>query len=344
MVEFLELPEATRRQIIEQVNARTGMSVKAIEKDWWVTLVLRALFSLPMREHFVFKGGTSLSKAWKLIQRFSEDIDIALSPEAFGREYLLAPSHSYVKMLKREGCAYTSAIIKNELQAQLFAMGLPQDLISIEVEEVRPELPDKDPQTLFVRYPSLYDPSIYVAETVKVEFGVRSLKEPFADVEIQSIIAEVFPTRGYAESPFSVRAVEPRKTFVEKLMLLHEKFASGEENIVVAERQSRHLSDLVRMMKRGIAQQVFDDPGLYTVLLQHRRYYVRLKNVDYDGMQMEHLWIIPPRAAMESFRKDYETMRLEMLYGESPDFDTLIDELRLLNGMINRGSQQNNNE
>src|SRR5258708_33146311 len=112
MVEFLQLPENLRRQIIEQVNVRTGMSLKAIEKDWWVTLVLKALFSLPMRQHFIFKGGTSLSKAWKLIERFSEDIDIALSPEAFGREYRQTPSHSYVKTLKKEGCVYTSNVIK----------------------------------------------------------------------------------------------------------------------------------------------------------------------------------------------------------------------------------------
>ena len=193
MIEFLQLPENQRRQIIEQVNARTGMSLKAVEKDWWVTLVLKALFSLPMREHFIFKGGTSLSKAWKLIERFSEDIDIALAPEAFGREYRKAPSNSYIKTLKKEGCAYTTNIIKNALQGQLAAMGVPAGLITIDAEQVNPTMPDKDPQTLFVRYPSLYDPNLYIAEAVKVEFGVRSLREPFAEVPIQSIIAECSP-------------------------------------------------------------------------------------------------------------------------------------------------------
>lgn len=334
MIEFLQLPEALRRQIIEQVSARADMSVKSIEKDWWVTLVLKALFSLPMRQHFVFKGGTSLSKAWKLIERFSEDVDIALAPEAFGRKYERTPSHSYVKALKKEGCAYTSTVIKNALGEQLANMGIPPGMITLELEEVDPKMPDKDPQTLFVRYPSLYEPNPYIADIVKLEFGVRSLKEPFADVAIQSIIAEVFPTPSYTEKPFTVAAVEPRKTFMEKLFLLHEKFSTERENIIIAERQSRHLSDLVRMTNLGIAQQAFDDQNLYSTLLQHRCHYVRLKNVNYESMSMTNLWIIPPPIVMEQYRRDYEAMRREMLYSTSPDFDTLVDQLRELNGNL----------
>ncbi|HEX9514125.1 MAG TPA: nucleotidyl transferase AbiEii/AbiGii toxin family protein [Puia sp.] len=340
MVEFLQLPENQRRQIIEQVNSRTAMSLKAVEKDWWVTLVLKALFSLPMRQHFIFKGGTSLSKAWKLIERFSEDIDIALAPEAFGRDYRKAPSNSYVKTLKKEGCAYTTNIIKDALQEQLAAMGVPAGLITIDAEEVNPIMPDKDPQTLFARYPSLYDPNLYIAEAVKVEFGVRSLKEPFAEVPIQSIIAEVFPNPSYSETPFLVTAVEPRKTFMEKLFLLHEKFSIVREDVLVQERQSRHLSDLGSMTRQGIAQQVIDDQNLYDVLLEHRRHYVRLKNVDYEGMHIAGLRIIPPPALMGQFRQDYETMLTEMIYGDAPDFDTLIDQLTELNGLLIKNGQQ----
>jgi predicted nucleotidyltransferase component of viral defense system len=79
MIEFLQLPEERRRTFITQAATETGMTEKAVEKDWWVTLILRAIFTLPMAENFVFKGGTSLSKGWKLIQRLSEDIDIALA-------------------------------------------------------------------------------------------------------------------------------------------------------------------------------------------------------------------------------------------------------------------------
>ena len=219
-------------------------------------------------------------------------------------------------------------------------MGVPAGLISIDAEDVNPIMPDKDPQTLFVRYPSLYDPNLYIAEAVKVEFGVRSLKEPYAEMPVQSIIAEVFPNPSYSETPFLITAVEPRKTFMEKLFLLHEKFSIAREDFMVQERQSRHLSDLGSMTRLGIAQQVIDDQNLYEVLLEHRRHYVRLKNVDYERMHMAGLRIIPPPALMGQFRQDYETMLTEMIYGDAPDFNTLIDQLRELNGLLITNGQK----
>jgi hypothetical protein len=131
MIEFLRLPEERRRQYIRQVNIETGMSEKAVEKDWWVTLVLKAVFALPMSQHFVFKGGTSLSKGWKLVERLSEDIDIAIAPEAFGKVYKAEPSHSYVKQLKKEGALFTSSVIASDLYLRLRQMSVPEDLFSI---------------------------------------------------------------------------------------------------------------------------------------------------------------------------------------------------------------------
>ena len=148
MNKFLQFTEDERRILTTQVSTKLGLPAQAVEKDWWVTLVLKALFSLPMRKHFIFKGGTSLSKGWKLIERFSEDIDIALSPEAFGRTYEATPSHSYVKTLKREGCAYTSTVIREALEKELANMGVPAGTVQIEAEEILPTMRDKDPQTL----------------------------------------------------------------------------------------------------------------------------------------------------------------------------------------------------
>ena len=108
MIKWLSLTDAQRRITLEQASVRSGIQVKAIEKDWWVTLCLQALFSTPYGEHFIFKGGTSLSKGWKLIQRFSEDIDIALDPRAFGMEYIETPTKSQVKKMKRAGCNFTT--------------------------------------------------------------------------------------------------------------------------------------------------------------------------------------------------------------------------------------------
>ena len=217
-------------------------------------------------------------------------------------------------MLKKEGCTYTSTVIKVALANKLIELGVAADMVVIEAEAVNPEMQDKDPQSVYVHYPTLFDSSPYVPNAVKVEFGVRSLKEPFATVPIRSILAEETQSPSFTEAPFSVTAVEPRKTFMEKLMLLHEKFQTGMSSDEKGERQSRHLSDLHELHRKGIAAQAIQDTALYSQLLEHRR-----------------LLFLPPPPLLELFRKDYALMQVEMIYGDALDFDTLIQELRTLN-------------
>lgn len=333
MIQFLQLPDDEKRILISQVSTQLGLTTQAIEKDWWVTLALRALFSLPMNNHFIFKGGTSLSKGWKLIDRFSEDIDIALSPEAFGMSYLSQPSHSYVKKLKREGCAYTNNIIKSVLQNALIKMGIIESDFNIIEDDVQINQPDKDPQTLFLYFKSLFEPSGYLLDPIKIEFGVRALREPFSPVSIKSILGENIVNDAYKELPFKVVAVEPRKTFIEKMMLLHEKYLQG-INISNAERQSRHLYDLYCMNKKGFTKEVINDHELYQLLLQHRSNYVRLKTVDYSQMDLKQLKFIPPNEHQDFFKNDYNIMREQMIYGDTPDFRKIIMGLVNLKEMI----------
>lgn len=116
MIGWLELTDEQRRTMVEQAAIRSGINAKAIEKDWWVTLTLKVLFQSSYAEFLVFKGGTSLSKCWKLIERFSEDIDMALDPAAFGMSYEENPSKRYVEKLRRRGCEFTSNELKIELE------------------------------------------------------------------------------------------------------------------------------------------------------------------------------------------------------------------------------------
>ncbi len=333
MNNLLTFDQERQKALIAQVATKLALPVQAVEKDWWVTIVLEAIFSLPMSKHFIFKGGTSLSKGWKLIERFSEDIDIALSPEAFGKTYEAEPSNRYVKLLKKEGCEYTSTVILKALEKQLSAMGIPAGMLTIEAEEVHPERPDKDPQTLYVKYPSLFEAGGYLLEPIKIEFGVRSLREPFESVHIVSMLKEETDSSAYQETPFTVFAVAPRKTYMEKMMLLHEKYIYG-INPDKAKRQSRHLSDLYKMDLRGITEQVIEDQELYEALLKHRSTYVRLKGVNYTEMKIHQLRIIPPDEILEFFKSDYEVMQGEMMYGDVPDFIMLIERLKDISGKI----------
>ena len=330
MTGWLKLRDNQRRETLNQTQLLTGINVKALEKDWWVTLVLKALFQTEMAEHFMFKGGTSLSKGWKLIPRFSEDIDIALHPKAFGREYVSNPSHSYVKQLKREGCAFTSIAIKDALQQSLLDLGVPGGMLKIIAEEVKPTMKDKDPQSLYIHYPSLYAPNPYLADVVKIEFSVRSLAEPSEMVHITSLLNEFFPNPAYAEIPFAVRTVVPRKTFIEKVLLLHEKFANPALSKLEGDRMSRHLYDLVTMMATPVMQEALNDRVLYDALIEHRAGYIRV--IDYNEMSVEILAFVPPEELIEVYRQDYSFMQANMIYRESLEFADLLSQLKWLNG------------
>lgn len=191
MTGWLTLTNEQRKATIDQAEQLSGISAKVIEKDWWVTLTLKALFSSIYSKYIVFKGGTSLSKCWKLIARFSEDVDIALYPEAFGMKYIENPSKSAVDRLKRKGCSFTSNELKQELEKQMSALGVPTGMVTTSAAVVAKNLPDTDPQTLYVKYPSLYTPSSYIADEVKVEASVRSLRTPYTTVAIHSHLMSI---------------------------------------------------------------------------------------------------------------------------------------------------------
>ena len=334
MIGWLQLTPEQRRTTLEQAYIRSGMQSKAIEKDWWVTLCLKALFHTPYAQYCLFKGGTSLSKAWKLIQRFSEDVDIALAPEAFGMNYTKTPSHSLVKNMKRRGCVFTSTVLKEAIETAFKGLGVPPGMVTVEAEAVPANRPDKDPQTLFIRYPSLFDPHPYLADEVKMEFGVRSFREPFNRVAIQSILSETFPNPAYPESPFEVTVVEPRKTLLEKMFLLHEKFHVGQLGAIQLERQSRHPYDIVSLLATPAAGAVLNDHSFYDRLLTHREHYIRLSGIDYAQMKPRSLRFFPHIEWVEAFRTDYEAMQRSMIYGDAPPFDELLRRLKFFNGQV----------
>lgn len=333
MIGWLTLTDDQRRTTLQQAFLRSNIEVQAIEKDWWVTLCLKALFRTPYAAFCIFKGGTSLSKGRKLIQRFSEDIDIALDPRAFGMEYQVNPSRSYVKRLKRNGCSFTSTLMKEALGQALLDLGLPDGKVTIEEKPVPADRPDTDPQTLYIRYHSLFDPHPYLAAEVKMEFGVRSLKEPYETVLIQSILNEVFPNPVYEETAFEVTAVDPRKTLLEKTFLLHEKFMQPYEKLLQDERQSRHLYDIVQLAATPSAAEALIDTDFYSILLQHREKYVDLGKIDYTTLHWSQLNFVPSIELLDHFKNDYEKMRV-MIYGDYPAFDDVLRKLKWFNGQF----------
>lgn len=324
MNNWIRIPEKERADILNSVATTTGLPNVAIEKDWWVTMVLRALFSCECAPHMVFKGGTSLSKAWNIIERFSEDIDIAIDRSFFGFEGELR--RKQITSLRRASCSYTKNNLKDELNNKLQEAGITGYSLSI------PESKDstQDPQIIEVNYNSLFAAGSYIQDKVMVEIGARSLMKPSEDVRLRSILANNYPETDFADVYFTVPTVIPQRTFLEKAFLLHEEFRKHLENVRV-NRMSRHIYDLEKLMDTDFAKDALNNPELYLAIVEHRKMLTAMKEVDYSTHVPEKINFVPPVAIIDLWRKDYETMQSNMIYGDSLPFDKLIDRLKELN-------------
>lgn len=327
---FIKISDDDKREIFRRTQAALELSQQIIEKDWWVTTVLRALFALPYAENLSFKGGTSLSKCWDLIERFSEDIDIAIDREYLGFGGVLSKTQISDK-LRRASCSFVREKLQYDLKEQLINLGINSVDFSIKVN-ITP-MSTTDPEIIEVEYHSLFDDIVYIKHKVIMEVSGRSMSEPIQKIELHSMIDEVFPDSPFSDSAFSIRAVIPQRTFLEKICLLHEEFAKSQEFIRI-DRMSRHLYDLEQIMRTSIAEEALSDSRLYQSVIEHRRMFIGLKEFDYDTLAPLFINIIPPTNIIELWRYDYEQMQETMIYGESLPFDRLIEQIKILNQRI----------
>lgn len=329
MEEWFKLSEEDRRIIINQVSAKTGLLPVAVEKDLWVMIALQAIFSTEIAPHLVFKGGTSLSKAWGIIERFSEDIDLAIDRSFFGFEGDL--NRTQVKNLRKTSCKYVDEKLPKLLKEALLKNGVKEFELSVtEFEES-----DTDPLALELRYNSLVEQQAYLQPRILIEISSRSLIEPFENRELSSIISEVYPDQKFIDKPVLIPTVTPTRTLIEKMFLLHEEFQKPKDKKIKSERMTRHLYDLSRLMDTDFLEKAIADKELYRTILQHRTQLTRISWVDYSKHDYKTLDFIPPPEIIAEYEKDYLAMKESMFYGETESFESLIKKLKKLKDRFN---------
>lgn len=329
---FLQLPDSEKIELINQMSEETKLPQVIIEKDIWVTAVLRALFGLSYAENLSFKGGTSLSKCFDLIERFSEDVDIAINREFFGFSGDTFTIKQISKNLRKSTCKFTRNILQFDLAKQMEADGVPANMFSITMN-ITP-VTTIDPEKIFVEYKSVFIASPYIKNTVVLEIGGRSMKEPLRKVDVQSFINKHFSQATFVEPPFVINVVVPERTFLEKVCLLHEEFSKPDE-LMRVERMSRHLYDLARMIDTPIAEKALANKELFESIVAHRRMFIAMKDFDYDTLQPVTINIIPPKSVIDKWEDDYKKMQM-MIYGELIPFSALIEKIMRLNEKINK--------
>lgn len=175
----------------------------------------------------------------------------------------------------------------------------------------------------------------YIRPKVIIEVSGRSMSEPVQTVSLHSYIDDVFKNAPFTELDFTVRAVVPERTFLEKLFLLHEEYHKPSADVRTS-RMSRHLYDICQIMETPISERALNDKILYLSVMEHRGGFIGLRGFDYSTLLPQTLNIIHPSEIMERWRQDYREMQNSMIYGDSPSYDDLISKLRSLNDEINR--------
>ena len=269
-----------------QISKSSNLPNYAVEKDWWVVQTLTILFELEIGKHLVFKGGTSLSKAWSLIERFSEDIDLAVDRSFFGYDGVLNKKKR--TELRKTGNQYIRETLFPELQIAFTNKGLTD--VRMELDDIKTN--DQDPVIIHIYYPNVIESPGYIKPRVQIEIGCRSLREPYENRSILSLVDTTYPTAIFTQHPVSVPSVIPERTLLEKIFLLHEEFQRPKEKERV-NRMSRHLYDVYQLSKTEHINNALANKELYETIVKHRFNFTKVGGVDYNLHQPQSINFIP---------------------------------------------------
>jgi hypothetical protein len=322
---YFALSKEDQGEVLEQARAKTGRPTHLLEKDVWVVWTLGALFKSPLAADLTFKGGTSLSKAYKIIDRFSEDVDLTydirkLIADLTGGEEFLAANRSQASKWTKAVRDRLPGWIASEVQPRLEA--------ALEREQLAATLEIGDPEhdKLLLRYPAIKQGSGYVSPLVTLEFGARSTGEPHQVLPVTCDMAG--HVNGVTFPVASPQVMSVARTFWEKATATHVYCAQGR---IRGERYARHWHDLAAIMRSAHFDAVITgDRTIGRSVAEHKSYFFSEKDaggdiIDYFAAVAGALQIVPQGAAREALATDYAKMlEDEIMVGDALPFDDLM--------------------
>lgn len=340
MTKYFDLDDNGKRLFIEQTAIKVGLPKTVVEKDLWVTLMLQVVFHLPFADKLVFKGGSSLSKVWGLINRMSEDIDLAYG-DNFGTFNGDSPTIKQIKKLRKASSIFVRTEFCDSLREAIVRLGLDAWCKVEAQEDGKGDNTYPEPRQVYVTYKSLFPEeygqmtSKYIKPTVMLEVSARSLMEPHADATVNSMLSEAYSQVDSQILHSNIRTALPAKTFLEKAILLHELFST--DRCANANRKSRHLYDLERMMDEPFACEAVTDDTLWHSISHHRKHYTSMKGIDYDTDIRKTITLLPPEEYMSTWEQDYNIMRVKMILAENAiPFNQMLERMTELQARFRR--------
>jgi len=336
---FFELSPDDRREALEQVRAQTGRPTHLLEKDVWVVWTLRALFESPLAADLTLKGGTSLSKVYKIIDRFSEDVDLTydirkLIADMIGGDGCLPVSRS-------QADKWTKAV-RHRLPEWLKANVQPviERSLARERLDANTELGGKNSDKLLVHYPALAQGTGYVRPVVALEFGGRATGEPHQVLPVVCDMDGHLPEVSFPTASPQVMSVA--RTFWEKATAAHVYCAQGR---IRSERYARHWHDLAAMARSPHFTGIMMDRAVAATVARHKSFFFIEKDVndtviDYAPAIQGHLRIVPEGLAREALAEDYAAMLAdEVMAGGALAFDPLMRACAEVEARVNEAAE-----
>jgi hypothetical protein len=329
---FLELPPGERRLYIEQAATRRSVSPVILEKDFWVCWLLGILFESEFAGSLVFKGETSLSKVFGVIERFSEDIDLSLSPE-----FLKLPAAGTSRNQANKWMARAEAACGAAVQNQI-APAMEAAVVGVlgKSERARFEfLTDagtNSPVLLF-HYPTSQQAGFdYLKRTVKLEFGSLSDQQPVGRHPIRPWVAEALP-EAFPDWRCEVVALEVERSFWEKATILHTEYHRPTDK-PTPNRFSRHYADAAALARHATASKAIDQHDLRNRVVEWKSQFFGSSWANYGQAKPGTFRVVPPADRQAALRRDYQAM-LDMYLTEPASFDEILATLADLEKRIN---------
>ena len=329
MKKIANISKKDREALIRNTASKMGVHEAVIEKDFWVCFILDYLFnSCQWKNHFIFKGGTSLSKAYNLIQRFSEDIDLILDWRLLGyklNEPWEERSKNQQNKFNKEADLKTVDFLKNK-----FLPAVLEDLKSRIKHKFYLEIDESDTQTVKFIYPKIFKDE-YILNVIKLEIGALAAWSPSEIRNIKPYISEYYEHL-FVQPETTIKTVSPIRTFWEKATILHrEAFRAGRKEL---SRMSRHYYDLNCMLQSTVKEKAINDPKMLEDVAKFKDKFYHSEEAQYCLAKFGTLKLMPPEHNIPTLREDYEHMK-KMIFGPKPSFDEILSNISAFEREIN---------
>ena len=339
MNRFALMPAEDRRVVLTEAGERLQIQPVVLEKDFWVCWMLGLLFGQPKwGVVLVFKGGTALSKVFGIIRRFSEDIDLSVSPAALGiseSEVEHATSRRQRDQWMENLEAACSQWVRQQLQPELersirAVLGVrPEDKDWLEFET---DANTQSPVLLFY-YPSALAPGAsYIIRWVKLEFGSLTDQRPTGVHRVHPWVADILPAP-LAEMGCDLVALEAERAFWEKATILHAEYHRDPATPIPG-RYSRHYADVAAMANRPEVEHALADSRLRERVVSWKSQFFARSWARYDLAKPGTFRLVPADERVTELARDYQEMR-EMFLDAPPSFENILKTLRVLENRIN---------